>query len=418
MNPLPLLVLVFALGADVVIKRDGGKVTGTLVVDPNDPAHVIIRTRFGTIRFPRSEVRDILTTADPVEDYPSASKRFPDTAAGHFDLAMWCRQNGYAKEYRQELERVLSLDPDHAEAHRRLGHQKEGDRWLTRAEKLKARGLIVDHGRVVLPQEKQQAEIVKADRATQQEYYRRIRAWRQSLREGKRDRREASRQALLEIDDPLAVKPLVDCLGEKGWETERRLLVEILAKIDDPQATIGLVRVALEDPVATNRQSAAAALVERKTPELVRTIASYLGSNDNALVNRSADVLAAVGDSSVVPALIGALVTRHKYYRPPTAAELAQPNYFFPAGNPAPAGPGVATHAGNAIAGAPGQQSTVGPPSMAGFGVGTPPERILVVEDFRNESVHAALAKLTGEDFGFDKARWLAWMRHRANKTP
>lgn len=396
-----LFFIAWAARADVLIKRDGGKLTGTVLHDPTDSTHVSIKTRFGVLRLPRDDIASIEISDEPLEEYSRIVERYQETPEDQFRLALWCREHGYNAEYRRHLKQVIALDPEHEEARRRLGFRKEDGKWVSRDQMLRERGLVKHKGRYVLPQERERAEVAAADRLIEQEYLKRIRLWQRHLRGANQDEREAARRELLGLDDPLAVEPAFDVLGENGDAEERRLLVDVLVGIDHPRSTRALLDLAIRDDHRENRLAAAKALAGRKSPELVSAAAQGLANNDNEEVNRTAEILAEIGDSTVLPPLIAALVTRHKIVRPPNAAEIARSTTATITPVPAADGQGTATH-------------SAGLPLAQGFGVSQPPSQVIAIEEFENPRVLIALHRLTGENYGFNKARWMAWLRAKA----
>ncbi|MHC4859795.1 MAG: hypothetical protein ACYTDY_06855, partial [Planctomycetota bacterium] len=77
----------------------------------------------------------------------------PDDTTGHYQLGLWCVKKGLTNEAHLEFERVIALEPDHAGARRELGYARHGDRWLSRDEAMRAKGLVLHEGRWLLPEE-------------------------------------------------------------------------------------------------------------------------------------------------------------------------------------------------------------------------------------------------------------------------
>ncbi|MGL4464798.1 MAG: HEAT repeat domain-containing protein, partial [Planctomycetia bacterium] len=240
-----------------------------------------------------------------------------------------------------------------------------------------------------------------ARKERQQEYYRVVRTAMKGLRQDRADRREESLKALQRLDDPLAVEPLLEVLGAKGEPGERRLMVDLLTAIETPESTDGLLKTAVSDADPDNRAAAAEALTPRKTPELVGRTVRWLRSVKNDEVRSAAVVLEAIGDETAVPALVDALITKHEQVL--TIADqnrlgmgraqkltqtIIQPD-------------GTIRKYRNPLAGTPGPQ---GP--------------ITITEEKRNDEVRAALMKITGQDFGYDKTGWLTWMRREYREKP
>ncbi len=74
---------------------------------------------------------------------PSSDREFQDrlkVAAGDvqrlWDLHLWCQESKRAAADRIALNRILRMDPEHAEARAALGHERSGEQWFTSAATL------------------------------------------------------------------------------------------------------------------------------------------------------------------------------------------------------------------------------------------------------------------------------------------
>jgi hypothetical protein len=59
----------------------------------------------------------------------------PDDTAGHYDLACWCDKNGLSDRAKELFNKVIEMDPNHAEARAKLGYVMYKNEWVTREEK-------------------------------------------------------------------------------------------------------------------------------------------------------------------------------------------------------------------------------------------------------------------------------------------
>lgn len=64
-----------------------------------------------------------------------------DDVPGRHMLLDLAREYGMWKSMRKLADEILALDPDHAEAHRHLGHVRHGGKWLT-GDEAEAKGLV------------------------------------------------------------------------------------------------------------------------------------------------------------------------------------------------------------------------------------------------------------------------------------
>ena len=62
--------------------------------------------------------------------YEARRHSTPDTADAHWQLALWCEQNGLKVEAMAHLTAVTRIDPRRTEAWQRLGCQLYKGRWL------------------------------------------------------------------------------------------------------------------------------------------------------------------------------------------------------------------------------------------------------------------------------------------------
>ena len=118
--------------ADVVQLKNGKKFEGLAEEKPDS---VVLRLERGSITFARDDVERIDKCPPPWEVYEQKAKGLkPEDAAGHLELAKWCRLNNLSQRMQKELELVLRLDPENGEARKLLGHQKVDGKWLTAEE--------------------------------------------------------------------------------------------------------------------------------------------------------------------------------------------------------------------------------------------------------------------------------------------
>lgn len=388
--------------ADVIYKKDGGKLTGTIDASKSDANHVTIKTRFGTFKVSQDKIEKIEFQQEKVEEYKEKAKTFKQTADDQYKLALWCLENDYRQEYEKHLKRVIELDPDHQEARTRLGYRLYDGQWKTREQYYEDQGYVKYRGEYVLPQEMERRERERQATDDQREYYRNIRIWQKWLRQSKQERQAEARENLLKIRDETAVKPLVEILGDKGNDAERKLLVDVLTNIPGETSTVGLVLVALNDKVVDNRLYAVEALRPRKSVALLNHIAKALRDNEVSRVRNAAVALGELGDPTVVPALVDALVTEHRFEYEPSFADIAKAangTQYKPRGT-------IIRPDGVMI------RPPVRPPVIAG-GVmtGPSPGKQVIIQTVQHPQVVDALLKLTGKNFGYDKERWLVWIR-------
>ncbi len=178
---------------------------------------------------------------------------------------------------------------------------------------------------------------------------------------------------------------MVSLLAEEQDPDVKRLLMDVAAAMDTPLVVDTLVQISLADPNDELRYAALEHLIATGRPGIAGPYARALRSNDNVIVNRAAEALGTIGDRDAIGPLIGALVTKHRAL---------------------------------VGSGSPGQQSVMFTPSggtAMNMGGGGPK---LVTSEVENAAVLAALAKLSGVNFGFDQAKWRSWLTAEAKAHP
>lgn len=155
-------VFAASVSADTIYLTDGSSREGTVV--RQDEKQVDLEVSVGrlkaTVSIPRREIRHIERglsanerLTQEVERHRSVLK--DDDAQGWFQFAEWLgTRPGFGPDRRQAYEKVISIDPDHARAHRALGHAKVNGRWMTEEEVMAEKGLVAYRGRYVTPEER------------------------------------------------------------------------------------------------------------------------------------------------------------------------------------------------------------------------------------------------------------------------
>jgi phosphoglycolate phosphatase-like HAD superfamily hydrolase len=386
-----IVILVSALGllavdgavAEVFVLNSDGRVEGELLNPDQNPRETfIVRIAGGaTVTLRVDQVRQILRTKPEEAEYQKIRPDYPDTVEGQWALAEWCLENRLLDNRVQHLERIIELDPDHAEARRALGYSQFDGQWMTQEEAMADRGYLRYQGRW---RTRQEIEILERNRemeAAQKEWYVKINRWRDWLTT---DRAQQARQNLLAIQDPLAVRALAERLTDAPQPPVRILFAEVLSKQNTSEARQALAAAAMDDPVEEVRLSCLDYLEKVEDPAVIAYFVKELKSKDNRLVNRAGIALSYVGNASAVGPLIDALVTTHKF-------KIVTP-------------------------GSGGNMSTTFSSAGSGMSMNSKPK--LIQQQLRNQAVLEALAKLTGQNFSYDQRAWQYWhssQRRRVN---
>jgi len=120
-----LIILTCGQAQDRVILKDGQVFDGKL--EKETPKSVVLRTKYGVLRFPREEVSRVERHKSAKDEYLFRCRRI---AQALFELALWCKKHGLEKQALRHLREVIRYDPDHKEARKLLGYIRKGKRWV------------------------------------------------------------------------------------------------------------------------------------------------------------------------------------------------------------------------------------------------------------------------------------------------
>lgn len=372
------LLLLFPATAhcEVFVLDNGGQVEGRLLNPEQSPRETfVIETPLGTVTLAREQVAEIVRNSQREREYEAIRPTFPDTPQGQWELAEWCRQHRLGAARTKHLERVIELDPDHAEARRALGYSRRGDRWVTPEQIMTERGYVRYKGRWLTPQDVQIIEKRRQADLAEKSWYPKIKRWRGWLDS---DRAHEAARNFRDIDDPSAVGALEAALRDDPNEFHRLVYLDALTNINSPQSLALQVDLSLEDPSEEVRLTALEYLAQSKPPDAINRYISQLRSKNNRTVNRAAVALAHMQDPGAIGPLIDALVT---------------------------------THTQKIVSGSPGGMgaSFGSGPGMGGGGFTAGQSTKIIKHHLRNPAVLDALVALTGANFDFDIAAWKTW---------
>jgi hypothetical protein len=385
------LILVFALSAgsacraEVFVLANGGRISGELMNRQESPRkqYLVKVAGEGQITLAASQVEQVLKRRPEEEEYEKIRPAYPDTIEGQWALAEWCRQKRLPLERETHLKRMIELDPNQIDARRALGYVQVDGQWTTQDELLIERGYKLYKGHLMLPQQIELLESKAKLENARQEWFQNIKRWRGWLGT---DRDSQARENFGNITDPMAVKALLLGLRDDGFIPARLIYVEALAKINSPDAAMGLAVAAIEDRAEEVRQTCLDRLQSEKRPDVVTYFVSKLRAKDNPTVNLAGIALGRMKDPSATGPLIDALVTTHKFKIPKAGGDGSMSTTF---GNGPGGGSGGMTMGGGST---------------------------IISKKFFNQPVLDALAAITGVNFTFDQPAWRRW--YAAQKKP
>lgn len=375
---LTLIVILptFAQADDRIRLRSGGEVAGTVVSEEeqgDDKLLTISLASGGSLKLLRSQIGQIETTTPEELAYAEQLKTLVDTPDGHFQLALWCEEQRLRPQQEYHLLQVIKLDPEHEDARHDLGYSRIRGEWATRDQILRRDGRL-SNGMLF---EEFEIERRKDDfEARQTEYIRNLRVWRKGIGKTRHAEMLANIQA---VEDPAAVRPIVDLLSKETSRDGKMLWLETLAQIRHPDVQDPLIQIALLEEEELVRSRAINILKTFEDPSTQRYFMVYLdpAKYPPSVINRAGRALVELGNREAVRALIESVVTSHK---------VDNPN----AGSAGAISPTFDNQGGGSFK----------------FGGGGP--KTVTVQS-KNEGVRSALQEITGVDYQFDKAAWMNW---------
>ena len=395
--------------SDIVKLKSGGEIRGEIQENSvrNSPQITVTTLTGATVIVNQEDIDFVSRRSLTKEMYETRAKLVAPTAKAHWELAEWCRENRLRTERETQLRKVVEFDPDHEDAHRGLGHTLRDGKWMTRDEHMLSRGYVKYKNRYVTPQELELLQKSDSEIKLEQEWYAKVRLWLGWLK-GKHDqRREDGYNKLKAINDPHAVAALTRNMSEDTDRRVRAYFISILNQVKGPAPVAPLVKQSLKDVDHEIRYQALNAIHEEHYKLAREAYVGQLKSDKNLIVRRAGIGLHRVGNESIIPDLIDALVTKHRYRVPKD--DLS---------DTISATTGGSVSLGGAAMSLPPQILAMMQAGQLPYGVqvddsrsGRPKRKKLVTVFYEhsNEEILSALQRITGQDFGYDERTWKLW---------
>lgn len=378
-----LSMISVSVRADVLELKTGGRVEGKIRQSPDQNSSVFIvdLADGGQFTVPRSQVAHVDTISADEAEYQKLARTAPDTVEGHWKLVLWCRQHKLEKNAEPHLERILELDPNHAEARAALGFRQKDGKWMKRDDVMASRGLVQYEGRYVTPQQVELMEQQKKNRVTQADWNKKIDQLRRWLTGRRQDKAAQAHAELSALNDPQAAEAIAAVLRHEEDPDLKRLWIDIAARLNHRASLDVLVHLSLNDPDDDIRHLCVESLIKSGRPGIATPYVRSLKDKDNEIVNRAGTALGQIKDRDTIGALIEALVTKHRIKV--SDANPDQHAYSF-------------SNDGNAF-------------SFGGKG----PQ--FVTKAVRNRAVLDSLLTMSGgTTFDFDQDQWRTWLAAQA----
>ncbi len=407
---LALLMMQAEALADLVRLKNGGELRGSLVRDKSAAPKVdvtIVSLTGATVTVPRSEVESIQARSPLMEEYISRSREIPHTAEAHMQLADWCASKQMRAQREEQLELFLELEPDNEQIHRALGHVRFEGQWMSRDDAMAKQGYVKHKGKWITLLEMELLDKTEAERAAEHVWYPKVKQWATWI-SGRDSRRvHEGLVQLRSIQDPDAISALWNYLGQNSKAEYRRLFVEVAGQLKGIKPVKRISQCLLSERNKAIFEFALGTIDEDQRTELVKYCLPGLKDANNDVVLRAAIVLGKFGDERVIPDLIDALITTHRYQIqvPDTSNEYSvgvnangQPTMLAPGAGTVPFDIEMMYRLGQLPYG---YTVTDNKPRTM--------RTVTVKADLRNTEVLAALKNLTQKDFGYDQHEWQRW---------
>lgn len=415
------LLLIAGLAPADIIHLKAGKVEG-IIVKKTD-TELVVETTAGKVTLDPADVVKIERKSSPLELYREMAREVKTgDADGHFKLGLWCLDGRLYREANGEFRKAIAIEPSHKGARERLGYVLKDGKWMTHSEAKRADGFVKHGDRWMTQEQRDRLE----RRAAVVAWGKRIQAAiaKKPVRE---DAIAARIAALLRGRDgepaQMALRLTLRDLIKEAQEARRDrtcpariALVEAVGDQEAAEATALVRWAAIADPDDGVRGVATGVLRAQKdvdnTACFVGMLRHFTGSRfrikgdkkaratARRVLRRAAEALDQLGDARAVPALADAMVVRFHIPEQQNKDELPPMNIGF--SNNTFVGSNVTTDQH-------GNQFVM--PVTEGSNWGTDDEAKKRVDTgfFFNDAAYSALRKLTRQDFGHSKHKWLAW---------
>lgn len=98
---------------------------------------------YGTITIPKFRIMRIISQKTIPEIYEEKLNGINQKdAEARYQLALWCKKQGWTFKMKEELEITIELNTNHEGARRMLGYHKLNGEWLTEDEYMIAKGFV------------------------------------------------------------------------------------------------------------------------------------------------------------------------------------------------------------------------------------------------------------------------------------
>lgn len=370
--------------ADEFVLKDGRTIRGNLKSERNveslNDKQLVVEMRGGVMLLINGkEIKQHIRASDNEREYFERMKQPLDTIEFHLEMAGWCHAHGLSKYEVAHFERVLELDSENEVARGSLDYIKGKDgRWVKRDQLMtEARGKVREGGKYRFPELIAIEEAEKQANVDRKTLMRDIVKWQNDVINNT-IRANESMGKLQGLAGPQVSAALGDLLLPKSPtavrppDTMRLLYVDVLTRLADPVAVRTLVRLSLADQSPAVRELCLERVRTLDTKAAAAVYMQALRSDNPDDINAAGRALGVLQEPTAILPLIERLVTRHVRTTPGSNATNMNFN------------------------------------SEGSYTMGQAKPKNIALNS-SNQGVLDALVSITGENFQYEKAAWLAW---------
>jgi len=263
---LPLvLLLASAASADEVLLNTGGKLVGKATRVGDD---VVVATPHGETRVKFESVKSITPGRTVWDDYADKAKALDaKDAAAQVAFGDWCKERELAAESQKHWKAALAVDPDQADARKRLGFVRYDEKWLTVDDYYKARGFVKVGDEWITVDESRRRDAARMEREAAKKHEKTIRDAVLAMQSMKRKPRNAAKLELQKYAESIGDLRLasfasdVESFYNASWRAYRQALVQV-----EVRATMATLKRPI--PTITTSLGASSTPVTIQLPEL------------------------------------------------------------------------------------------------------------------------------------------------------
>ena len=253
---------------------------------------------------------DVAATATAAETDPAkelSSRRAAMTAGSgemtnealareHYLLGVWARDRGLVEEARAEFQAAVKADPDHGASREALGQVRCGEEWISLAEAMERKGLVLRDGKWILREEAAALDLPAQERARRRDEQRKVTKLLSIYASSDAERaRKYALESLGTIDDAVKFEPFAWALRSKS-DGLRVLAAKELGRLADRRALRPLLWRSVHDPVEEVRYAAMDAAKAIGDPNLAVPLVGALDSESAQIRMNAANAIARLGD--------------------------------------------------------------------------------------------------------------------------